>query len=188
MESPTGWIDMNSTNPGRKRKPKKSQALLRQLANVPDKLFAGVFLQQYGALCFRYRSDRSEIEILIVTSRDSGRWVIPKGWPMKGRKPFETAATEAWEEAGVRGTAKKKPIGRYTYLKDLGNGDVVPCVVDVFQIEVMDMTGDFKERGQRALDWVSPDEAARRVREIELKSLLVGFEPRSRKKRDRSDL
>lgn len=174
---------MNFPRPDRKPKTRKSQALLRQLAGVPDKLFAGAFLQQYGALCFRCRDDGPDIEILIITSRESRRWVIPKGWPMKGKKPFEAAATEAWEEAGVRGTTRKKPVGHYTYLKDLDNGDVAPCIVDVFQIEVSELKNEFKEQGQRIVQWVSPDEAARRVREIELKSLLVKFKPRGRKKR-----
>ena len=103
---------------------------------------------------------------------------------MKGKKPFEAAAIEAWEEAGVRGTVRKKPVGRYTYLKDLDDGDVAPCIVDFFKVEVVEISNDFKEQGQRILEWVSPDEAARRVREIELKSLLVEFEVRPRRKRD----
>lgn len=104
---------------------------------------------------------------------------------MKGKKPFEAAATEAWEEAGVSGVAKKKPVGHYTYLKELDDGNVAPCIVDVFQIEVTEVRNGFKEQGQRVLEWVSPDEAARRVREIELKSLLVEFKPQGRKKRNR---
>ncbi|SCB58116.1 hypothetical protein GA0061105_10440 [Rhizobium aethiopicum] len=100
---------------------------------------------------------------------------------MKGKKPFEAAAIEAWEEAGVRGTVRKKPVGCYTYLKELDDGDVAPCIVDVFQIEITEISNDFKEQGQRILEWVSPDEAARRVREVELKSLLVEFEARGRK-------
>ncbi|MDQ0135559.1 8-oxo-dGTP pyrophosphatase MutT (NUDIX family) [Neorhizobium galegae] len=175
---------MKSTKRRDKPRPDRSQTLLKQLAAVPGSLFAGAFRQQYGALCFRYQGNG--VEILVITSREAGRWVIPKGWPMKGKKPFEAAATEAWEEAGVSGTVKKKPVGRYTYLKELDNGDVVPCIVDVFQIEVTEVTGGFKEQGQRMLEWVSTDEAARRVREIELKSLLVEFEPRGRKKRSRS--
>ncbi|MDL2410276.1 NUDIX hydrolase [Rhizobium calliandrae] len=174
---------MNDPKLNRKTKSKKSKALLGQLAAIPEKLFAGAFLQQYGALCFRYRDGGPDIEVLVITSRDSRRWVIPKGWPMRGMKPFEAAAIEAWEEAGARGTAVKKPVGRYTYLKDLDNGDVGPCVVDVFQIEVLELKSEFKERGQRILEWVAPDEAARRVREIELKSLLIRFEPRRQKKR-----
>ncbi|MCY1235461.1 hypothetical protein D9M72_480780 [compost metagenome] len=97
---------------------------------------------------------------------------------MKRKKPYEAAEIEAWQEAGVRGKVRKKPVGSYTYLKSLDDGDVVPCVVDIFQIEVDEVADDFKERGERVLAWVSPDEAARRVREIELKSLLVEFVPR----------
>ncbi len=159
----------------------KSKSLLQQLAANPEKLFTGKFRQQYGAVCFRYRSDGAKIEVLIVTSRDSGRWIIPKGWPMQRKKPHEAAAIEAWEEAGVRGKVRKKAIGRYTYLKILDDGDVVPCIVDLFQIEVTEVRDDFKERGERTLAWVSPDEAARRVREVELKSLLVEFTPKGRR-------
>ncbi len=78
--------------------------------------------------------------------------------------------------------------GRYTYLKELDNGDVVPCIVDLFEIEVTDIKTEFKERGQRISDWVSPDEAARRVREIELKSLLVNFKPTRRGKKPPEEL
>lgn len=161
----------------------KAPSLLKQLASVPDMLFTSSFRQQYAALCFRRIDDSGQIEVVVVTTRDSGRWVIPKGWPMKKKKPHEAAAIEAWEEAGVRGEVKKKPVGRYTYLKLLDDGDVVPCVVDVFQVEVTEISGHFKEKGERRIDWVSPDEAARRVREIELKSLLVEFQPKPIKKK-----
>ncbi|MFJ6321995.1 MULTISPECIES: NUDIX hydrolase [unclassified Rhizobium] len=168
---------MKSRKEGREPSTPKSNHLLQQLARTPEKLISSAFRNQYGALCFRYKNDSDGVEILVITSRDSGRWVVPKGWPMKGKEPHEAAATEAWEEAGVRGKVKKTPIGRYTYLKDLDDGNVVPCVVEIFQVEVKEVRMEFKERGQRILDWVSPDEAARRVREIELKSLLVNFKP-----------
>lgn len=175
--------DMKSTKKSRKVRPARSLTLLQQLAAVPEKLFTGSFRQQYAALCFRYTGSGEEIEILVVTSRTSARWIIPRGWPMKRKKPHEAAAIEAWEEAGVRGRVRKDAVGRYTYLKMLDNGDVVPCVVDVFQIEITGEETSFKERGERLLEWVRPDEAARRVREIELKSLLVDFRPRGKRKR-----
>jgi 8-oxo-dGTP pyrophosphatase MutT (NUDIX family) len=155
-----------------KKRPARQLTLLQQLAAVPEKLFTGAFRQQYAAL---------------VTSRTSGRWIIPRGWPMKRKKPHQAAAIEAWEEAGVRGRVKKNAVGRYTYLKMLDNGDVVPCMVDVFQIEVTEAETSFKERGERLLEWVRPDEAARRVRDIELKSLLVDFRPKGKKKRQGSE-
>lgn len=162
---------------GEKRKKDKGNGLLKQLALVPDALFKGAFLQQYGAVCFRHIGSEDEVEILLITSRESRRWVIPKGWPIKKKKPYETAATEAFEEAGVEGNVRKKPIGRYTYLKELQSDVVLPCIVELFQIEVKDLADNFKERDERVLAWGSPDEAARRVREIELKSLLVSFRP-----------
>lgn len=174
---------MTSEKQGRKPKAGKSRTLLQQLAQSPDKLFGKAFRQQYGALCFRYAQDGSDIEVLVITSRESRRWIIPKGWPMNGKKPYEAAAIEAWEEAGVRGKAKKKPVGSYTHLKELDDGNVAPCIVEVFEIEVTEISTDFKEWGQRLFDWVSPSEAARRVREIELKSLLVNFKPSASKSR-----
>jgi len=155
----------------------KPQHLLQQLAQTPEKLFSSAFRNQYGSLCFRYREVDGEIEILVITSRESGRWIVPKGWPMRGKTPHEAAAIEAWEEAGVRGKVRKVPVGRYTYLKELADGKIVPCVVDLFQVEVKEVKSAFKEQGQRRIEWVSSDEAARRVREVELKSLLVNFKP-----------
>jgi len=158
----------------------KPRTLLQQLAQMPEKLFSGEFRQQYGALCFRRTANGDAIEILVITSRDSGRWIIPKGWPMKKKQPHEAAEIEAWQEAGVRGRAKKKPVGRYTYLKWLDNGDVAPCIVDVFQVEVTEIEKNYKERGQRELAWLPPEEAAHRVREIELKSLIIDFKPKKK--------
>ncbi|WP_018899541.1 NUDIX hydrolase [Rhizobium sp. 2MFCol3.1] len=160
----------------------KRRSLLAQLADEPEKLFAGAFRQQYGAICFRYVGMSSKIEVLVISSRDTGRWIVPKGWPMKKKKPHEAAAVEAWEEAGVKGSVRKDAVGRYTYLKFLDDGSVVPTIVDLFQIEVTVQQDEFKEKGQRRIAWVEPDEAARRVRELELKSLLVDFKPKGKRK------
>lgn len=160
-----------------KRRTAQSGSLLQRLANIPDKLFNSAFDIQYGALCYRKTSDGSDIEVLVITSRGTGRWIIPKGWPTDKKKPHQAAQIEALEEAGVMGRARKKPVGRYTYLKWLETGYVSPCVVEVFQIEVTKTASKYKELGQRKLAWVSRDEAARRVREVELKSLLINFQP-----------
>jgi 8-oxo-dGTP pyrophosphatase MutT (NUDIX family) len=162
--------------------PKRRQSLLTQLADEPEKLFSGAFRQQYGAVCFRYVGEASKIQVLLISSRDTGRWIVPKGWPMKKKKPHEAAAIEAWEEAGVKGTVRKAAVGRYTYLKFLDDGDIVPTIVDLFQIEITVQQEDFKEKGQRRIAWVEPDEAARRVRELELKTLLVDFKPRGKRR------
>lgn len=168
---------MKSKKKARKASPSRSLNLLKQLAREPDKLFTGAFRMQYGALCFRFKADGTEIEILVITSRETGRWVLPRGWPMKRKKPHQAAAIEASEEAGVRGITNKTPIGRYVYLKEFEDGNVAPIMVEMYQVKVTKVRNDFKEKGQRILAWVSPDEAARRVREVELKSMLVNFRP-----------
>nr|WP_245472365.1 NUDIX hydrolase [Rhizobium jaguaris] len=111
--------------------------------------------RQVGAICFRRGKARS-IEVLLITTRETQRWSIPKGWPIKGLKAHEVAEREAWEEAGVIGTVKKKPFGYYTYLKILGIDKVVPSMVQVHLLKVEKGFGEFPESGQRILEWLGP--------------------------------
>jgi 8-oxo-dGTP pyrophosphatase MutT (NUDIX family) len=159
----------------RKQLPQEDK-LLQQLVTVSDTLFANPFKEQLAALCYRIRPPSDEIEVLLVTSRDSGRWIIPKGWPMKGKKPHQAAATEAWEEAGVKGKVQKKPFGHFTYLKELDNGVRLPCIVHVHILEVSSVDDKFRETGQRRREWVTCSEASRRVREPELKGLFLNLQ------------
>ncbi len=99
---------------------------------------------------------------------------------MKKKKPHEAAAIEAWEEAGIRGRAKKAAVGLDTYLNWLDDGNVAPCGVKVYQVKVSETATEYKERGQRKPAWVSTEEAARRVREVELKSMLIAFRLKKR--------
>jgi 8-oxo-dGTP pyrophosphatase MutT (NUDIX family) len=130
---------------------------------------------QVGALCWR-RTPKG-IRILLITSRDTGRWVIPKGWPMRHRTEAEAAAREAWEEAGLRGEVLDRSIGVYTYRKVLAPGRAIPCAVRVYPLEVREMLKQYPETGQRRAKWFAPDKAARRVLEPELKGLIRDFEP-----------
>ena len=77
---------------------------------------------QYAALPYRAKG-KSQLEIMLVTSRGTRRWIIPKGWPKRGMPPYDTAAKEAFEEAGVIGKVRKRPIGSYPYDKILEKGD-----------------------------------------------------------------
>jgi 8-oxo-dGTP pyrophosphatase MutT (NUDIX family) len=88
---------------------------------------------QVGALCWR-RAKSGAIRILLATSRDTGRWVIPKGWPMRKRTEPEAAAREAYEEAGVQGEIDGRSVGLFTYEKGLGRGRKLNCVVKVFAL------------------------------------------------------
>ncbi|MFD1882559.1 NUDIX hydrolase [Paracoccus pacificus] len=125
---------------------------------------------QVGALCVR--GTRGERQVLMITSRGTGRWIIPKGWPMKGRGLAEAAAQEAWEEAGVRGDVAATEIGRYHYGKAQDAGFSVPCEVRVFLLTVDDLATDFPETSERRRKWFAPDEAAKLVAEPELAALL----------------
>lgn len=127
--------------------------------------------RQVGALPFRIGRDGTP-KVLLVTSRESRRWVIPKGWPMKGRKPFEAAAREAYEEAGLRGVIGKRPIGHYLYQKRLKNLDAVQCQVKVFPLKVRKQLERFPEENQRDLRWFTPAEAAEAVSEPGLAALI----------------
>jgi 8-oxo-dGTP pyrophosphatase MutT (NUDIX family) len=132
--------------------------------------------QQYAALCYRLKKKQPVLEILVVTSRDTGRWIIPKGWPMPGKKAHAVAEREAYEEAGVKGKAHKEAFGSYGYQKNLASGISVACRVQVHLLEVDDLLRNFPEKASRTLEWVSCQEAISRVREPELKSLIATFE------------
>jgi 8-oxo-dGTP pyrophosphatase MutT (NUDIX family) len=90
---------------------------------------------QYAALPYRRRA-HSRTQVMLVTSRETGRWIIPKGWPKKRKAPYASAAREALEEAGVVGEIGRDPIGSYSYKKRLKSGAVVACEVHVFPLEV----------------------------------------------------
>jgi 8-oxo-dGTP pyrophosphatase MutT (NUDIX family) len=133
-----------------------------------------ILKEQYGALPFRYRTD-GMVEVLLVTSRRTGRWIIPKGWPASGMRPFELAAREAMEEGGVTGRIKEQPIGCYRHKKTLNDGSVVRCKVDIFALEVEAQMSTWPECKQRSTQWFSLDEAAAAVRDPELKAVILSF-------------
>ncbi|TGE01362.1 NUDIX hydrolase [Methylobacterium nonmethylotrophicum] len=128
-------------------------------------------MRQVAALPVRRDADGG-VEVLLVTSRESRRWIAPKGWPMKGRKPHRAAAIEAREEAGVIGRIGKEPAGHYTYAKRLPDGGMVPCRVAVYVLAVTGSLDDWREKGQRELQWVSGEAAAALVQEPELAALI----------------
>ena len=105
------------------------------------------------------------------------RWVIPKGWPIKGKSSAKSAAREAFEEAGVRGKVKKERDGAYVYDKRLKNGRLQRVHVTVFALEVIEEAEVYPEAAQREKLWVAPAEAARVVDEAELMVILATFKP-----------
>jgi 8-oxo-dGTP pyrophosphatase MutT (NUDIX family) len=150
----------------------------KQALNIMDDLgtgarFAGT---QFAALCYR-TTPKGAPRILLITSRETGRWVLPKGWPITGKSAAESAAREAFEEAGVEGKVDPHCLGLYSYSKVVAPERAVPCVVAVYPLLVKSLRSRFPERGQRRLRWFSPAKAASKVAEPELAELLARFTP-----------
>ncbi len=125
---------------------------------------------QVAALCWRMR--KSLVQVLLITSRDTGRWVIPKGWPIAGLTSASAAAREAWEEAGVEGRVQETAIGAFGYDKLALMEVTVPCRVTVHALRVRDLKTRFPEAGQRRRVWFPALAAADLVAEPELQTLL----------------
>lgn len=113
---------------------------------------------------------------MLVSSRETGRWVLPKGWPMKGIKPHKTAAREALEEAGILGKVAKSPLGGYSYAKRLENGSLQICQVQVFAFEVERERNSWLEKHERTRKWFAVAAAAAAVEEPELREAILKFE------------
>lgn len=122
---------------------------------------------QCGAICCRVERG-GRLSVLLVTSRDTGRWVIPKGYLEKKEKPYRCAQREALEEAGIIGKVRKRPLGYYTYMKD----NETPLTVSIHLLRLRNEVSQFPERAQRLKIWVSPAEAALLVEEPELQALF----------------
>ena len=135
----------------------------------------GVARIQIGALCYRFTKGRPEY--LLITSRGTGRWIVPKGWPIDDKSPPEAVAEEAWEEAGVKGTVKDKCIGAFGYTKIVAGDQDFPCQVLLFPLKVKSLAQDYRESAERRRKWFRPKKAAARVSDPELAKLLRGLDP-----------
>lgn len=126
---------------------------------------------QYAALPFQVTA--GGLQILLITSRETQRWVIPKGWPIRGLRPREVAAREAFEEAGLVGMiVGKRSIGSYHYSKRLMDNRERLCRVKVFLMAVDRQLDDWPEKEQREQRWVEPIKGAQMVDEGGLAEIL----------------
>src|ERR671933_2226912 len=107
-------------------------------------------MRQIAALPYRTLGSgmNAPVSVLLVTSRETKRWVIPKGNPESGYAPHAAAAVEAEEEAGVRGAVCPTPLGSYRYRKRRPSGAAVMMDVDVFPLAVRDELATWKEAGE----------------------------------------
>ena len=152
--------------------------ILNRLVTDVRLMFRRPVRMQCAALCYRFKKKSAVPEMLLITSRDTGRWVIPKGWPMEGKMCHQAAEREAYEEAGVKGETGAERIGFYMYSKGMDQGLKVQCMVQVYPLVVLDMLKSFPEKGSRKMEWVSFQEGAKRVAEPMLKDLILSFEQR----------
>jgi 8-oxo-dGTP pyrophosphatase MutT (NUDIX family) len=147
--------------------------MAKERVKKTEKVKAQARHRQVAALPFRYAA--GSLEVLIITSRETGRFIIPKGWPMKGRADPDAAAIEAREEAGLIGKVRRKPIGKYSYWKRLT--DRFHFVkVDVYPLEVRRQLEAWPEKQSRQMAWLSTDKAANLVDEPQLITLIQNLE------------
>jgi 8-oxo-dGTP pyrophosphatase MutT (NUDIX family) len=128
---------------------------------------------QYGVI--PYRRGKGRIEIMLITSRNTRRWIVPKGWPLARKPSREVARLEALEEAGLEGTIGKRAVGSFHYHKRLKDGSVVLCRVAVFAFEVGRELENWLESNERQRRWFDAQRAIKLVREPELKALIGAF-------------
>jgi 8-oxo-dGTP pyrophosphatase MutT (NUDIX family) len=144
------------------------EAVLGRAATEPKDI-----VQQYAALPFAVRD--GELLVLLVTTRGTGRWIIPKGNPEKNLKPYEVAKQEAFEEAGVTGRVHRTCFGRFEFAKSAEGGESALCAVDVYPLAVDQELDDWPEKGMRQREWMTPGQAAMRVTEPGLIDLFLNM-------------
>ena len=131
-------------------------------------------IRQYGVLPYRL-DETGAMEILLVTSRRTGRWVIPKGHPISGLTPPDSAAREAYEEAGIEGETGLVEVGAYRYTKLLRFRFTRRARVTVFPMKVTRELRTWPEQHQRRRQWFAPAAAAHAVEALGLRRLILAF-------------
>ncbi|WP_439138405.1 NUDIX hydrolase [Planktotalea sp.] len=141
--------------------------VVKPMVQRPDRV-------QVAAICFQ--GTGADRKVLLITSRDTKRWILPKGWPIDGLEANAAAAQEAWEEAGVKAAnINPEPLGSYDYDKRMDGGGIVSCATQVFAVEVDHLEDSFPEAQERTRKWVKPREAAEMVDEPGLQAILQQF-------------
>jgi 8-oxo-dGTP pyrophosphatase MutT (NUDIX family) len=122
---------------------------------------------RYAALPIR--KSRSGTEVLLVTTRKRRHWIVPKGRREKQCEAHITAANEALEEAGVVGKIQKQPLVTFSQRRKRRKRKVI---VKVFRLSVRKQLKQWRERGERRLRWLTPKQAANKIRYKPLKAVL----------------
>ena len=128
--------------------------------------------QQVAALPYRLGAG---VEIMVVSSRETRRWVLPKGWPMKGKSLHASAEREALEEAGIEGVISAQALGQYHYVKRMKNGSTPLCAVSVYPLLVTRQRETWRESAERTTRWMPVEAAAQAVHEPDLREIILAF-------------
>lgn len=164
------------SSPGvREKRSPMSQHYLKQVPIALRSRHKSELRTQFAALCYRIRNDKPDF--LLVTSRGTKRWIIPKGWPLDGHTPAHAALQEAWEEAGVLGRVSGPCLGLFSYHKSAPHEGGLPCVAMVYPVRVRALADSYPEKGQRKRKWMRRKKAAAKVDEPELAQIIRGFDP-----------
>ena len=128
---------------------------------------------QYAALPWRIVD--CALEVLLITTRNTRRWIVPKGWPIAEYTPQACAAFEAMEEAGVAGVVEAEAFGTFHYDKLRKSGEVLACKVYVYPMKVTRRRRQWPEKRARDCEWCSVEEAISRIKETGLRRLIKKF-------------
>ncbi len=130
-------------------------------------------VKQVAALCLR-QTDAGP-EVLLITSSEQN-WILPKGWPMDGKTHAEAAAIEAWEEAGVHAAdVSETPVAQLNTTKTVGGDQIIPCTLEVFEVEVDSLAESYPEDHKRDRRWIPLKQAANMVDATEISDMLRSY-------------
>lgn len=128
-------------------------------------------LKQVAVLPWRIQR-HGEPKILLITSREQERWILPTGWPEEGSPPLATASREAFAKAGLIGDMSPVPVTTYRYVKSVDDGSKASCRVAVFGMKVRGTLIQWREKGKRQRQWFSPQAAADRIGDLPVAEFL----------------
>ena len=131
--------------------------------------------RQVGAL--PWRLGPAGLEIMLVSSRATRRWIVPKGWPMAGRADHVAAGIEAIEEAGLLGVIDEQSCGAFVYMKRFSRGEE-PCEIKLYPLKVVRQRDKWPEKHERMTQWFSVEQAAQKVSDPGLAEVIRLFATR----------
>lgn len=128
--------------------------------------------KQYGVIPYTTgKNGKPYKKILLITSRTNGFWIFPKGNLMKNKTVYETAAQEAYEEAGIRGTVDQEHAYKSKYSHNGHKHELI-----LFPMKIDDILDEWPEKHQRKRQLVTVDKALQMINLDTLYSCLKNWQ------------